>query len=190
MRRLLLIIILLLVAAYPFAIYFGLHYLSPRYLALVIMFVFLVRFILMRHQVTKLSQIASVSITLIGIALCFMALISNHVLTIRLYPFFINATFFLVFSYSLVFPPTVIERLARLSDPNLPPKAIHYTRQVNYVWTLFFMLNGAVALWTALAEPLNVWTFYNGFVSYIVIALIFTGEFIVRMTLKHKLANT
>jgi uncharacterized membrane protein len=189
MRKLLLILIILLIAAYPFIVYFGLHYFCPRYLALIIVLIFLMRFTLSRYKTTSLSNFATIAITFAGIVLCVTAMISNNMLTIRLYPFFINLTFFAVFTYSLIHPPTIIEKLARLTDPHLTQSAIRYTKNVTVIWAAFFTINGAIALWTALFSPLKIWTFYNGFLSYILIGSLFSGEFIVRCIVKNKIKS-
>ncbi len=46
-----------------------------------------------------------------------------------LYPVAVNLGLLAVFGYSLFHPPTVVERLARLREPELPPPAIAYTRR-------------------------------------------------------------
>src|SRR5215216_6542933 len=88
---------------------------------------------------------------------------SGGLLPLRFYPVLVNAVFLTVFAYSLIVPPSTIERLARLQDPNLPPVAVAYTRAVTQVWCLFFALNGAIALYTALFSSIAQWSFYNGF---------------------------
>ena len=86
---------------------------------------------------------------------------------------------FLLFGVVLC-PPSVIERLARLKDKNLPQKAIAYTRNLTVIWCGFFIANGSVALWTALAATDEIWALYNGFIAYVLIGLLLGGEVIVR----------
>lgn len=189
MRKVLLIIIIALIAMYPFVIYFGLHYLSPRYLAVIIVLFFIVRFLLLQRGEFSLSKLATVLITGLGIALCFWAMISNNELTIRLYPVVINSVFFMVFIYSWFFPPSIIERLARITTPNLPPQAVSYTRNVTLVWSAFFVINASIALFTALFCRLKVWTFYNGFLSYLLIAVLFLIELVIRKMVQKRIAS-
>ncbi|NQY50862.1 MAG: hypothetical protein HRT50_17520, partial [Colwellia sp.] len=87
----------------------------------------------------------------------------------------------LIFSYSLVNPPPIIERLARLTQADLPDHAVIYTRTVTKVWLGFFILNGLVACYTALFTSLQTWTIYNGFIAYILMAILFYGEYLVRL---------
>jgi len=85
-----------------------------------------------------------------------------------------------IFFYSILYPPTIIERFARIKTPDLPKKAIQYTKKVTMVWCGFFIVNGLVALWTALFASVKIWTFYNGFLSYILMGTLFITEFIYR----------
>jgi len=59
-----------------------------------------------------------------------------------------------------------------------------YTRRLTKVWIAFFIANGLVALWTALYATLKTWTLYNGLISYILIAVLFVGEWPVRRIIK------
>ena len=60
-----------------------------------------------------------------------------------------------IFAASLRFPPTVIERIARLTEPDLPPEGVIYTRKVTVVWVAFLLVNAAISLWTALCGSLE-----------------------------------
>lgn len=97
-----------------------------------------------------------------------------------LYPVFVNVVLLTVFVYSLVFPPAVITRLARSHDPNLSDSGVRYTRNVTLVWSVFFSLNGLVALYTALWATIEIWTLYNGFVTYVLMGVLMAGEWLVR----------
>ena len=76
--------------------------------------------------------------------------------------------------------PTVIERIARLTDPALPDEAIPYVTGVTRVWCAFFVVNGAIALWTALAASDATWALYNGAIAYVLIGALLLGERLVR----------
>jgi uncharacterized membrane protein len=92
----------------------------------------------------------------------------------------------LVFSWSLRSPTSLIERLARIQQPDLPPEGIIYTRRVTQIWCVFFIVNGSIALVTALWSSFEIWSLYNGFIAYLLMGLLLVGEYIVRMrTQKH-----
>jgi uncharacterized membrane protein len=101
-------------------------------------------------------------------------------LAVRLYPAFMNAAMLSVFAVTLWKPPSMIERFARVLDPDLPESGVRYTRKVTIVWIGFFALNGAIALWTVLQPGWAAWTLYNGFLSYVAAGLLFVGEYFVR----------
>lgn len=104
----------------------------------------------------------------------------NPDIAVRAYPALMSAAMLTVFAASLIWPPTIIEQIARLAEGDLPPAAIAYTRKVTWVWCGFFVLNGAIALWSALKWPLEAWALYNGLISYLLMGCLFAGEFLIR----------
>jgi uncharacterized membrane protein len=74
----------------------------------------------------------------------------------------------------------MIERFARLAQPDLPEVAVIWTKKVTSVWCLFFILNTCIALYTVLFTSTQIWVLYNGFISYLLMGLLFAGEFILR----------
>jgi uncharacterized membrane protein len=85
-----------------------------------------------------------------------------------------------VFAVSLRYPPTIVERIARLREPDLPPAGVAYTRQVTRVWVGFLLANAAVSFWTARWGSLDQWALWNGLLSYLAMGALFGGEYLVR----------
>ncbi len=79
----------------------------------------------------------------------------------------------------------MVERFARLQEPELPDYAISYTRTVTKVWCLFFIINGSISLTTCFMD-LQTWTLYNGLISYILAGLLFACEYATRLYVKRK----
>ncbi|WP_258241021.1 hypothetical protein [Pseudidiomarina homiensis] len=102
------------------------------------------------------------------------------------YPVWMNLGFLILFASSLWRKPAIITRLARAMEGELSPAAVSYTEKVTIVWTLFFLLNGSIAWWTATQANLSVWTWYNGVIAYVVMALIFTIELGIRYVVKKR----
>jgi uncharacterized membrane protein len=100
------------------------------------------------------------------------------------YPVLVNAALLIVFAASLVSPPSVIERIARLREPELPQAGVVYTRRVTIAWTVFFALNGAAALYTAAFTTLETWALYNGLIAYLLIGAVFAVELLIRTAVK------
>ena len=69
----------------------------------------------------------------------------------------------LLFGLSLLYPPSMAERFARLREPDLPPAGVRYTRQLTQIWCVFFVANGAAAIVTAFYASREIWAWYNGF---------------------------
>ncbi|MGJ4749149.1 hypothetical protein ACQV5M_22485, partial [Leptospira sp. SA-E8] len=110
---------------------------------------------------------------------------------LKLYPVLVNAVLLAVFAWSLRHPPAVIERLARLAEPALPPSGVAYTRGLTRVWCGFFIVNGLLALVTALwprqAGGDEIWALYNGLIAYLLMGLLFAGEWLLRPHLRRRM---
>ncbi|MGD8784510.1 MAG: hypothetical protein PVG75_08720 [Thioalkalispiraceae bacterium] len=102
------------------------------------------------------------------------------------YPVGLNITFFFIFTSSLIYPPSVIERIARAFHTEFPDSAVRYTRNVTIVWTVFFAVNIVVSTWTVLIDNMEVWTVYNGLISYVIVGILLGGELVVRKIIQPK----
>lgn len=170
----------LLTLAYPMLVYFGLGYqIEPRWLALLLVAMALLRAAFGREPVWLAAAGGA-------LVLAALSLWGNHAMPLKLYPVLVSVALLCVFSISLVYPPTVIERLARLHEPDLPATGVAYTRCVTQVWCGFFIVNGSVSLWTALFASDAVWALYNGVISYALMGILFAGEWLVRKRVKAK----
>lgn len=167
------ILSVVLSVAYPFVVWAGLKFWGLNALIVLITLLCLINLFLRPDRINFL---------LFGVVLCLGAasFLSEVSLPLKLYPVVVNGILLCTFALSLVNPPSVIERLARLKDKNLPQKAIAYTRNLTVIWCGFFIANGSVALWTALAATDEIWSLYNGFIAYVLIGLLLGGEVIVR----------
>lgn len=162
---------------YPLAIYFSLGSIEPRWIALILLSMAALRALASPEKFWRYAAAAALLLALLSMYL-------NHATPLKLYPVIVSITLLSVFAISLWYPPSVIERLARLEDPNLPYEAIAYTRKVTVVWCLFFLINGGIAFFTALYASDKVWALYNGLISYCLMGLLFAGEWLIRP--KHK----
>lgn len=165
---------------YPLALLFGLRFMEPRYVALA-----LAAALLLRRGRTAARLLASLSrvelAVLAGLLLLAAATaLTNSELLLRLYPAAVNLGMLTLFGLSLAFPPSMVERFARLSEPELPDGAIRYTRRVTQVWCAFFVANGGAAVYTALNAGRDAWALYNGFIAYLLMGALFGGEWLIR----------
>lgn len=163
---------------YPLAIWFGDGQVEPRWLALLLLLAAASR--LPAMKVSRAARWTGVAALLLAAG----AVWANALLPLKLYPVLVNAAFLAAFAYSLASPPSMVERMARLTEPDLPPQAIAYTRVVTQVWCVFFVINGSIALGTALWASPAVWSLYTGVISYVAMGALFGGEYLVRLRFK------
>lgn len=174
------ILTVILTLAYPFAVYFGLQQFEPRVLALYLGLLLLLRLLASNGKVAMFGRQTAWITGVACLAIVIVAVIGNSVAALKLYPVLISFSLLAVFLMSLFYPPTVIERIARIKEPDLPPKGVIYTRNVTRVWCGFFMLNGLIALATSLSGNVDLWVLYNGFISYLLMGILFGSEFLYR----------
>ncbi|MCG9713827.1 hypothetical protein L1D29_13475 [Shewanella insulae] len=175
MRLFLQLVTGLVVLGYPLAVYFGLNYLPPGVIALLLCSLLLLRLALQRQQVR-----AMMLPIVVGILLTAGSYLAKQTSWLLYYPVVINLSMLALFTYSLKHGPTMIERLARLKEPDLPDEAIPYLRKVTQIWCGLFVFNGIMALYTASATSLATWTLYNGFIAYLLIGTLLGGEWLYR----------
>ncbi len=167
--------------AYPLAVYFGLGRFNPVWLALLLAGLMAVRAWAGRDPVWWFAAAGALLLAL-------ASLFGGSWLPLKLYPVMVSAVLLLVFGASLLRPPSVIERIARLSDPHLAPEGVAYTRKVTLVWYVFFAVNGTLALATVLWGSDELWLFYNGLLAYVLMGGLFAAEWLVRQRLKTRMA--
>jgi len=172
--------LILLTAMYPFAIFFGIQHWDIRYLAILLITVAVLRTV--TSKITTHTQQPFKWLWLLGaIALALWTWLDDSALGVKFYPVLVSLSMLSVFSWSLWHPPCIIERLARLRQPNLPSSAIGYTRKVTIVWCLFFSINASIATATCFWGNDKVWALYNGLISYLLMGTLFAGEWVVRL---------
>ncbi|MDR3159098.1 MAG: hypothetical protein LBU11_08855 [Zoogloeaceae bacterium] len=106
-------------------------------------------------------------------------------LSLQFYPALVNLMFLLLFAFSLTQKQSLIERLARRVEPDLPESGARYTRRVTQAWCLFFLVNGAISLWSIRAGE-EIWALYNGLIAYLLMGLMFAGEWLIRRRMRRR----
>ena len=166
---------------YPVVVYLALGHVSPRWIALL-----LVVLALARAWVTRESfwlGAAALAMVLAG-----ASFLGDRWGPLKLYPALVNLVMLGLFAMSLWRGPSVVERLARMRETNFPPAAVAYTRRVTQVWCGFFVVNGLIAVATALWASAATWALYNGLLSYAAMGALMGGEWLVRRRVRGRIA--
>lgn len=178
MTRLIGLGLLLAGLLYPFAVYFGMEHFAPWQFGLLLGSLWLGRALLVKGRPGSRWMAAT------AIVFCVLLALFDSPLLLRWYPVLISAFMLGLFVLSLKYGPPMIERLARLREPQLPEKAVVYTRQVTVVWCVFFLCNGLLAAALTLWAPLSWWMLYTGLISYGLMGLLFAIEWLIRQRVR------
>ena len=183
------VVSVLFFAIYPVVVYVGITRWNPRAVAVLLLLV-LVPVLSIRYRNRSRGQLWAVAqVPLAVLAVLILAAFTNdHRLVLGL-PVLVNAVLLLHFASSLRGAMPVVERLARLEQPELSPSEVRYCRSVTWLWVSFFVVNGLVAGVLAVTGPLSLWAVYTGLVSYLLIGVVFAGEFIVRRARFRRFGN-
>lgn len=187
LKKYLTIVAVIVGLSYPFLVYFGMSVLSPQLLIVIILVLLGLRILIMVVTMPSRHRLIWPGIT--AVALMVAASFIQVNISVKLYPVAISVLLGAAFLFSVFRPPTIIEKIARMTEPDLDQKGVLYTRNVTLMWVLFFMFNAAVSAWTVLYGTLEQWTIYNGIISYCLTGLLFAGEFLVRRLVRVKVKS-
>lgn len=167
-----------LFALYPLAVYAGLRAGNVRWAAFTLA---------AAACLQAMSSRRPVSIVCAGVAggLAFLSFTADTALPVKFYPVAVNAAWLVFFAASLS-GESVIEKLARLKEPDLPAAGRRYCRRLTLVWCAFFVLNGLIALDSAVNRTEAWWALYNGLIAYVLIGCLFAGEWLIRLRIRKR----
>lgn len=171
---------------YPFIVYFGIDLFSPRVLGILLLILVSLRFLTARLNLNLNNLHLLQPLTLVSGLLAIWIIFADDPFIVKLNPVVVNAAMLGVFLYTLIQPPSLVERIARITEPDLPLHGVIYTRYVTMAWCLMFIFNGLMGLYTAIWSTFEFWLLYNGFIAYILISILFGAEFIVRHYVQKK----
>lgn len=173
---------------YPVAIYFADGYLSPTQLLAGLLFLFAARVLLAAWIKPQHHNRDLVLAALLGAAafLVLWFLPEVRLDWLRLYPALISFGVLALFFGSLFTAQSMVERIARVMHPDLPPQGVAHCRRVTQAWCLVLAANVLVSLYTAFAASLRFWSLYNGVIVYFVFGAMLLGEYLLRLRLRRK----
>jgi uncharacterized membrane protein len=186
-----------LLVLYPVLVFSALviFKLSIRYLSVFIIALTVVYFLVHRHNYrgrhTVVVFISPILLCCIGI----VCLITKSSLTLKIYPALADLIYLVIMGTSILIPPPVVFYFINMFDKTIkehvkPEFLEQYCRKAAIVWCVFFVFDGAVSLVTVFLGSDIIWGIYNGGITYILMGLIFVGEyFILKIIEKKSLAG-
>lgn len=170
------VILLGLVLAYPVLTYLGMQTFSPAQFAWAILLTLVARFALIKEarQASQWPILAGMMI------FCLLVITQNSEQLLRYYPTLMNAGIGLLFLNSLRGERSLIEQFLRASRKCPPEEAVGYLRYLSAAWGVFLLINAFISGYTACCSEPYIWALYNGFLSYLAIALFVLVELIYR----------
>ena len=165
--------------AYPALVYVGMSVLEPRALGVLLLIVLLLRHRRAAGQLLRDMPTGERAVLTSLLLLSLAIIAANSEFLLRLYPATISFGMLALFAMSLWRPPSMVERFARLHEPDLPPAGVRYTRRVTQVWCVFLVCNGSIALASVFASR-EIWALWNGLLSYVAMGTLFAGEWLFR----------
>lgn len=168
-----------LVAAYPLAVYVGLTRFSARGVGLLLCVLLLPGLALRLKNARREDLFAVLRIPLAVMSVALLGVVFDDARFVLAMPVLINLVLLVTFAGSLWGTP-MVERFARMQDPELGPAQVAYCRVVTRVWCGFFVLNGATSAVLALFFPVGMWALYTGLIAYVLMGLLGATEYVVR----------
>ena len=154
---------------YPFCVFLLLNSgVSMRFMSLLLLVLVLSGFLRSQKKI----------FLCVGLVLILGLLIFDNDLFLRLYPVCMNALICFSFLISLRGKPLITVFAEKMGN-KATPEMLSYTKKATVAWGVFMFINTAISFFT-LFLPLDIWTLYNGLISYILIGMMFGIEYLIR----------
>ena len=173
------------VALYPFLVFFGLRYLPPGTLALVLALFLAFRFGVLTAE--EKPVVYPMLVVLMSFAVLVAFLDSQRLLLA--YPALVNLFLAITFASSLRDGSSILLSLVKARKVKIGEYVPRYLARLTLVWVFFFVVNGLIAVWTSM-QSMELWVIYNGLISYIAAGFLIIGELIFRIYYKKRMGVT
>jgi uncharacterized membrane protein len=167
-----------LLLIFPFIIYLALQYGSLDQVSLALVSIYTIRLFIRKKDHMGKKSIRQVPL-LIFMLLALLSLLTKEVKYILLQPFFLSIILYCILFLSLIYPPTVIERIYMSRKKKLSKSLKAYCRTMNKVWCLFLCINAAGAFYTAFYCSISIWALFNGLITYLLAGALLSIEYLV-----------
>jgi uncharacterized membrane protein len=121
------------------------------------------------------------------VCLCTTFFIDSEALSkmiFEIYPALADVVYLTILSTSLFIPPNIVYSFINVFDKKLKEHLEtayfeDYCRKCTIYWCIFFILDFIISLITAFFGSDLVWGIYNGGVTYVLMGLLFVGEYVI-----------
>ena len=169
----------ILFAAYPFIVYFAYMRLETRAVGGLLLGLYAASLATrVRGPAAEIWQLVREHLGLV--LLIVLVIVTGERRVLLLLPMAVCLYLLATFSWSLRAGPPIVERMARLVDPDLPDFCVPYCRKVTIAWCIFLAANATVVALLSLFAPFAWWALYTGFIFYLLIGALFAAEFTLR----------
>ena len=125
------------------------------------------------------QRIAALQLPAIALGFACIGWLSDNGTWLLVLPSATQGAFGLAFLRSLSSTP-LIEHFARMVKPELRPAELAHCRLWTRIWGFYLLALAALGLALARWATLTVWTVYVGIVSYVLVAVLFAIEYVIR----------
>ncbi len=167
----------ILVAAYPFLLVTGLDHASPRAIGAVLLALTVTAGLTAGGHSSRLLPLLVRRFGLL-VAASVAAAATNHPIALTMLPSLSSLWLLATFGATLRREPSMVAQFATAMHDGFPDFLLPYCRKVTWMWCAFFAINAVVGAVLAIAQPAEVWAFYTGFLSYLVIVVLAAGEYV------------
>lgn len=158
------------VIAYPFMIFYALQQnIAVRFVGLILLISVAISFIRNRNKYILAG----------GLLLVSLVIFFNQELFLKLYPVLMNTSMCAIFALSLQKTPLITKFAQKMQTKPLNQSELDYTKHATFAWAIFMFVNTVISLITVFLSN-EIWTLYNGFISYILIGTMMFAEYIIR----------
>jgi uncharacterized membrane protein len=174
------VIFTLLLLVYPLVMHSSIHYghaeIAVYYLAMLLTLPLMFSLLHGRRPSGWMlgTALLALLITVLGVTDAgVMIIIPPAVMFAALFAFF-------AFSLRAEATPVVTRFAAVIRVEELCPEIRSYTRKATIAWSVFFLAMLMISLLLGLWAPLETWSWFSNFLAYVLIAVMFIAEYLVR----------
>lgn len=170
-----------LTVAYPVAVWWCLANTGARRTSLWLMLLVVPLIALRLRGTPREARMAVLRVPLVILGVLLLGAVTEDPRFVLSMPVLINLGLLMTFGVTLrTGGVPMIERFARLSDPDLDAPRVAHCRQWTVRWCVFFVANAAISAMLALGDDVKLWAIYTSGVAYALMGIMFAAEFLQR----------